>query len=208
MGLKLPLRVAGCGPGDPALVTPATRAAAQEAQCLAGAPRLLALFPEAPGERLVLAGLEPFLQALDERVGRIRVTVLVSGDPGLASLAGTLRRRFGAAALRLLPGVSSVQLAFAAAGLDWLDARFIRAHAVLPPWDPTWTRHPGPLAILAGAEGAAGLAAELARARNGAVWRCERLGLPGQRVSRLQPAQLVREGCDPLSVLIVEGASV
>jgi precorrin-6y C5,15-methyltransferase (decarboxylating) CbiE subunit len=203
----IPCLVVGCGPGAPKLVTPQARCAAAQAELLAGAPRLLELFPESAAERLTYdRGLAPFLQDLAPHLGRKSVVVLVSGDPGLASLAGTLARRFPEVPFRRLPGLSSVQLAFAEAGLDWIDARILRVHATLPDWDPSWTGHAGPFALLAGAPGAAGFAADLARCLGrGHLWRCQRLGLEGQSVERLTPEQLCAEGCHPLSVLIVEG---
>jgi precorrin-6y C5,15-methyltransferase (decarboxylating) CbiE subunit len=203
----IPCLVVGCGPGAPELVTPQVRGAAAEAQLLAGAARLLGLFPESTAEHLTYdSGLGTFLQELAPHLGRKAVVVLVSGDPGLASLAGTLARRFPEIPFRRLPGLSSVQLAFAEVGLDWIDARILRAHGTLPNWDPSWTGHAGPFALLAGAAGAAGFAADLAR-RLGRehLWRCQRLGLSGQSVDRLTPKRLSAEGCDPLSVIILEG---
>ncbi|HWQ09702.1 MAG TPA: precorrin-6y C5,15-methyltransferase (decarboxylating) subunit CbiE [Holophaga sp.] len=206
MGL-IPCILSGCGPGAPDLVTPQVRRAALEASLLAGAPRLLDLFPESQAERLPYdQGLSTFLEVLAVHLGRKPVTVLVSGDPGIASLAGTLERRFPHLPFRRLPGISSLQLAFAEAGLDWMEARMIRAHGSLPPWEETWNTHRGPFGILAGAEDSATFTAELAtRLGRSRIWRCERLGLGDQRVTRLTPAELAREGCDPLSVLIVEG---
>lgn len=203
----MPCLVAGCGPGAPALVTPQVHAAACGADLLAGVPRLLDLFPESPAERLPYdAGLGAFLEALEPHLGRKAVTVLVTGDPGLASLAGTLARRFPHQPFRRLPGISSIQLAFAEAGLNHLDACILRAHGTLPAWDEAWTGHRGPFALLAGAPEAPAFAAELARRLDRpAVWRCERLSLPDQRVARLSPERLAAEVCDPLSVLIVEG---
>lgn len=205
---ELSVLVAGCGPGAPELVTPQVRQAAREAELLAGVPRLLDLFPESPAERLPYdQGLAPFLEALAPHLGRRRVVVLVTGDPGLASLAATLARRFPGQPFRRLAGLSSVQLAFAEAGLDWMEARILRAHGTLPTWSADWEAHRGPFALLAGAEGAAAFAADLAlRLHRPAIWRCERLGTDGQSVSRLAPEALRAEGCDPLSVLIVEGA--
>lgn len=210
MGLNShPCLIAGCGPGAPDLVTPQVRRAATEAAVLAGVPRLLDLFPESPALRLPYdRGLGAFLEALEPHLGQRPVTVLVTGDPGIASLAGTLARRFPQQPFRRLPGLSSVQLAFAEAGLDHLHARLIRAHGQIPAWDPTWEAHPGPFAILAGAPEAPAFAADLAqRLGRPRIWRCERLSLPDQRIGALDPASLAAEGCDPLSVLIVEGVN-
>jgi precorrin-6y C5,15-methyltransferase (decarboxylating) CbiE subunit len=208
MGL-IPCLVAGCGPGSADLVTPQVRAAVRNLELLAGTPRLLALFPECRAERLGYDhSLAEFLDRLAPHLGRRATGVLVSGDPGLASLAGTLARRFPDIPFRRLPGISSLQLAFAEAGLDWQEARILRGHGSLPAWDPAWDRDPGPVALLAGAPGVPAFAADLAlRLGRGHIWRCERLGLPGQTVTRLSPAALAAEGCDPLSILILEGVN-
>jgi precorrin-6y C5,15-methyltransferase (decarboxylating) CbiE subunit len=207
MGLT-PCVVAGCGPGAPGLVTPQVRAAALDCQVLAGAPRLLDLFPESRAERLACRdGLEPFLAALAPHLGRRPVTVLVTGDPGIASLAGSLVRHFPDQPFRRLPGISSVQAAFAAAGLDHQDACLVRAHGRLPAWESSWDAHRGPFAVLMGHPGAPAFAARLARRLDrGHLWRCERLSLPDQRIERLTPAALAAGGCHPLCVVIVEGA--
>ncbi len=206
--VMIPVLIAGCGPGTSEFVTPQVRQAARGAELLAGVPRLLDLFPESPAERLAYdQGLAAFLEALAPHLGRRRVVVLVTGDPGIASLATTLARRFPEQRFRRLAGISSVQLAFCETNLDWMEARILRAHGTLPMWDSAWETHRGPFALLAGVEGAAAFAADLAlRLDRPAIWRCERLGLAGQSVSRLAPEALRDEGCDPLSVLIVEGA--
>ncbi len=203
----IPCVVAGCGPGALRWVTPEVRQAASACELLAGAPTLLELFPESPAERLAYdQGLTAFLEALRLHLGQRRVTVLVSGDPGLASLATTLARHFPDQPFRRLPGLSSVQVAFAECGLDHSEACILRAHQNLPPWDPRWEGHQGPFAVLTGHPEAPSYTAALAR-RLGRpwIWRCERLGRPNERVERLSPERLDQEGCDASSVLIVEG---
>ena len=143
--------IAGCGPGAPELITPQVRRAALNAEVLAGTARLLDLFPEYRG--LIVSydqGLESFLEQLAPHLGKKRVVVLVTGDPGIASLATTLNRRLPEIPFKRMAGLSSIQLAFAACGLDWMDARIIRAHGRIPEWDDTWEKHTGPFAILAG----------------------------------------------------------
>ncbi len=207
MGM-MPCIVAGCGPGNPHLITPQVRLAVEDAEVLAGTTRLLDLFPKAPGERVAYEhDLSAFLENLAPHLGRKAVVVLVSGDPGLASLAGTLARHFKGIPFQRLPGISSLQMAFAEAGLDWMDAWILRGHSTLPPWNPAWEGHAGPFAILTGDPGAPTFIANLARRLGrSALWRCERLGLEGQTITRLDPTRLETEGCDPLSVLIIEGA--
>src|ERR687893_393784 len=60
---------------------------------------------------------------LSEGLGRIEeaegpVAVLASGDPGFFGIVRLLGERFGAENLRVFPGVSSVGLAYARAGLS------------------------------------------------------------------------------------------
>jgi precorrin-6y C5,15-methyltransferase (decarboxylating) CbiE subunit len=57
------------------------------------------------------------------------VGVLVSGDPGIFSLARLVRKKFGSSSCKTVPGISSLQVAFARIGLDWADARVISSHA-------------------------------------------------------------------------------
>ena len=56
------------------------------------------------------------------------VVVLASGDPGFFGIVRLLGGRFGRENLRILPGLSSVALAFARAGLSWDDAVTVSAH--------------------------------------------------------------------------------
>ena len=58
---------------------------------------------------------------------------MVSGDPGYYSLLETFRRELPSARLRVIPGISSFQLAFARIGLPWQTARLLSAHGRKPP---------------------------------------------------------------------------
>ena len=50
----IPIVIVGCGPGSPEYLTAAAIRAVQEAEVLVGAQRLLDLFPEHPGERILM----------------------------------------------------------------------------------------------------------------------------------------------------------
>ena len=88
-------------------------------------------------------------QIAARRAAGRRVAVLVSGDPGLYSLAQNVVRRFGREHCEVVPAVSSVQVAFARLGLDWADARILSAHGRTPDnrgrraWPGRQDRHPG-----------------------------------------------------------------
>lgn len=197
--------IAGCGPGAPELITPQVRRAALNAEVLAGTERLLDCFPEYRG--LVVPydqGLEPFLGQLAPHLSQKRVVVLVTGDPGIASLATTLSKRFPDIPFKRMAGLSSIQLAFAACGLDWMDARIIRAHGSLPDWDPSWETHPGPFAILAGHAEAQHLALKLCeKTGRKTLYLCERLSLSDECVKVLTPEGFRETTIDPLSVIII-----
>jgi cobalt-precorrin-7 (C5)-methyltransferase len=127
-----PIVIVGCGPGSPDYLTPGAVRAVQEAEVLVGARRLLELFPDHPGERIVMeAHTERVLAAIAQRPDK-RIAVLVTGDPGLASLAQPILKRFGRIRCRVIPGISSLQAAFARLGLDWLGVRIIDAHGKDP----------------------------------------------------------------------------
>jgi precorrin-6B C5,15-methyltransferase / cobalt-precorrin-6B C5,C15-methyltransferase len=85
------------------------------ATAIAGSPRQLALLPELPARRVPLPS--PLLPNLDELVQQNPgLCILASGDPTLHGIGATLTRRLGAAAVRIVPGVSSVALACARLG--------------------------------------------------------------------------------------------
>jgi len=65
------------------------------------------------------------LAALDKK---LECAVLLRGDCGLHSLAKGLQARLPAGVCRRVPGLSSVQVACAAFGLDWERARIRSAH--------------------------------------------------------------------------------
>ncbi|OLT44580.1 precorrin-6Y methyltransferase [Saccharomonospora sp. CUA-673] len=94
-----------------------TRAELETCDVLLGGPRQLDLVPDGPYEKR--GWPSPLLPALDDVLAELegrRVVVLASGDPLLSGIGGTLVRRLGADAVRIVPAVSSVTLARARLG--------------------------------------------------------------------------------------------
>ncbi|MDX2694134.1 precorrin-6y C5,15-methyltransferase (decarboxylating) subunit CbiE [Streptomyces ipomoeae] len=120
------ISVIGTGTGAP--LPPDAEAVLAEAALVVGGRRHLeaARLPEA-AERVVLGPLAPALDVIEKYMGE-RVVVLASGDPGFFGIVRALAERFGADALDVRPGVSSVATAFARLGLTWDDAVVVSAH--------------------------------------------------------------------------------
>lgn len=199
------ITIVGCGPGARECVTLEALEAVRQADMLIGAQRLLDLFPEASGSRIVARGsIDEVSAAISKNQGQ-RIAVLVTGDPGIASLARLILERFGRDVCRVIPGVSAVQVAFARLGLDWTGARILSAHGGLPRTDFTTLRAEDRIAILTGSPDASAWAASLAEFL-GSSWKvflAENLTLPGEAVREISPAELRRTPCAGLSILIL-----
>lgn len=187
---KKKIIVVGCGPGALDYITPAAADAAAEADVLIVSPRLKDLFPESSAERIdsgtdVAAILEVMASRRDQG---LRVVLLAMGDPGIFSLAKPVIDRFGRENCEVIPGISSVQVAFARFGLDWQDARIISAHLSEPERTADSLRAVGKIAVLGGRESDPAEAAAILREELGDGWRlflCEDLTLPGERIREI-----------------------
>jgi cobalt-precorrin-7 (C5)-methyltransferase len=190
MGSELhPITIVGCGPGSPEYLTTAAIRAVQEAEVLVGARLLLDLFPAHPGERIMMeAHTEKVLAAIAERPDK-RIAVLVTGDPGLASLAQPILKRFGRSRCRVIPGISSLQAAFARLGLDWMSARIIDAHGKDPSFHLKTLEGIDKIAVLGGRkESLTWLLQETsALGEDFSLWACEDLTLETERIRELDP---------------------
>jgi len=187
------ITIVGCGPGTAGYLTEAGRRAIADASVLAGASGLLDNFASPDHERICFGGqdglnMDGLLSAVSERVGKARIAILVSGDPGLGSLARPVLKRFGKDACEVIPGISSVQLAFARLGLDWTDARIISAHREIPDISASDLLPFGIVAILGGHRRAQAWIADLAGAfGDGRVLVvCQDLSLPGESIQKIQ----------------------
>lgn len=204
-GKKL-ITIIGCGPGSAANLTEEAVRCAGEADALIGSQRLLDLFPRFRGEKIVEGvNIEKVIREIEARRGTGNVAVLVSGDPGMCSLARPVIRHFGAASCRVVPGISSVQLAFARVGLDWYGAKIVSAHAADPSADFSSYLNEDKIAVLGGrAESAAWvrrLAASLGAGR--VMYVCENLGLPEEKIVTANPEELDGAAVGSLAVFLL-----
>ena len=128
-GSKPLITVVSCGPGGAEFLTDAARSAVASSEVIAGTPRLFQLFPDSKAEQIPMAGgVENLLDRIEPLTANKRVSVLVSGDAGLHSLAKGVRQRFGRDHCRTIPGISSVQVACARLNIPWQNAEVINVH--------------------------------------------------------------------------------
>jgi precorrin-6Y C5,15-methyltransferase (decarboxylating) len=120
--------VIGIGDDGAAGLPEGVRQVVETADVLAGGDRQLAFFPDFSGERWrVQGGLRDLADRIRSAEGR-RVAVLASGDPLFYGIGSYLAKVLGPDAVTVVPAVSSVQLAFARAGVGWQDAAILSVH--------------------------------------------------------------------------------
>jgi precorrin-6Y C5,15-methyltransferase (decarboxylating) len=153
----------------------------EDAALVAGGGRHLEMLGVGRGRTVVLKGdLSEALDRIEDADGP--VVVLASGDPGFFGILRLLAGRFGRENVRVLPGLSSVALAFARAGLSWDDAVTVSAHGRDPRRAANVCRAHPKVAVLTSPDFGP---AELAGTLEGIGRRlvvAEKLGQPGERV--------------------------
>jgi precorrin-6y C5,15-methyltransferase (decarboxylating) CbiE subunit len=198
--------ICGCGPGSSDYLTPAVHREVAGAAVLVGAKRLLDLFPASGAEKIMVgADIEGILMIIESCWQRQQVVVLVTGDPGISSLAQPVIKRFGRDACFVMPGISSVQVAFARLGLDWADAKIIDAHGKNPGYDPGELGKARKLAVLGGRQEASAWVQSCCR-RWGDDYRlfcCENLSLPGERIREATPEDLDDSALSSLTIFLL-----
>jgi cobalt-precorrin-7 (C5)-methyltransferase len=201
------IAIVGCGPGSAQYLTEAARQAVAGAEVLVGSRRLLELFADHGGQRIVVGSeIAAVVDAVDQKhaAGRT-VAVLVSGDPGLYSLAARIVERFGRERCAVVAGISSVQVAFARLGLDWADARIASAHAQLPEIAAEELLRLDKIAILGGTREGLRWSAQAAGVveASHAAFLCENLTLADERIRSLSPEELASTDASSLAIVLL-----
>lgn len=121
--------IIGIGSGTEDYLLPIARKEIESSDCLIGGRRALRLFQPLHKEEQLLVGdfeqVIPFL--LKERENK-KISILVSGDPGLYSFLGMISQVLKKEDYVIIPGVSTVQIAFAKIGERWEDATLLSIH--------------------------------------------------------------------------------
>ncbi len=210
------LEVIGSDAGGLASLPPAAAALVRQADLLAAPARLLpglrqALAEEPKPPELVASDRpEQLFPQLEGALAAGRAVVLLaSGDPLWFGIGRLLLGRFPPECLRFHPAPSSLQLAFARLGRPWQDAEWLSLHGRDPePLAARLQQRPAALAVLTdpsrgGAEEVRRILAASGLEAAYAVWLCERLGHPEERVLRLAPRAGLPADLDPLHLVLL-----
>jgi precorrin-6y C5,15-methyltransferase (decarboxylating) CbiE subunit len=101
----------------------------KDADVLVGSRRLLSLFQNSEAVKYTLnRNYKQLITRIISLSKNKSVVVLVSGDPGFFSYAKLIVDKAGIENCEVVPGISSVQLAFARIGRTWNDACFMSLH--------------------------------------------------------------------------------
>lgn len=145
------LAIAGLGPGDDLMVTPAVTAALAEATDVVGYIPYVARIAPRPGLTLHPSDnrveLDRACAALEMTAAGHKVVVVSSGDPGVFAMASAVfealegRENWQALDIRVLPGITAMLAAAAAAGAPLgHDFCCINLSDNLKPWEVIETR--------------------------------------------------------------------
>lgn len=123
------ITLAGTGMGQKASMLPEALAAIEDADILIGGERNLEPWADLGKEHFIVRNnLQEMIAFLKDNFQERKITVLVSGDPGFYSLLPYISRHFHRKNLKVIPGISSMQMAFAKVGISWHDAILLNLH--------------------------------------------------------------------------------
>ena len=200
-----PITIVGCGPGSPDYLNFATHNAVTHAEVLVGAMHLLQLFPNYSGQQIEVQGtMSAVLDQLEPLLNK-QICVLVSGDSGLFSLAQLVIKRFGREHCKVIPGISSVQLAFARLALSWSSALMISAHGRTPQQTTVELATYDRIALLAGDKDAIVWTADRLTELGDdyLVVSCENLTLADETIRKFETGEALRQASFPSRTILL-----
>lgn len=170
-----------------------------------GSERLLDLFPDFKGEKMVI---NHNLSGMVERLNKVDgdVVVLASGDPLFFGVGRYLMRNLSSKKLEFIPNVTSVQFAFAKIKEPWDDSIFVSVHGRGIPEAVDRILANDKAAVLTDEKNTPEKIAQemIKRGRDGYdAWLCENLGASDEQITKTDVKGLLKIEASPLNVLIL-----
>lgn len=201
--------VVGIGPGHPDYLPPVAKRAIRSAHVLIGSRRALATFGKENQRQIVISGqLAEVTEVINKYKLTAKIAVLVSGDPGFYSLVPYLLQHLPPEDMEIIPGLSSMQVAFCRIKTVWQDADLLSLHGRSFESIRTILTKPGKVGFLTDPEHTpAHIADYLLKAGwpNCPVYLCEKLSYPDERIVCTDLASTIGEQGFSHSVMVVLG---
>lgn len=202
--------VAGIGPGAKEYVVPMAMQAIQTAKVLVGGNRALAEFANDTQQTFAIkADINAVMEFIQEKLLEHDVVVMVSGDPGYYSLLSAIRKHFPLKQISVIPGLSSMQTAFAKIALPWQNARLLSFHGRVPK-DEDLKYYPGRIIGMLtdnkfNSNAIATYLIERGWDKQSTAYICSRISYPDEKIVSLTLDEAQTKECASHCVMIVEG---
>lgn len=125
------IKIVGIGPGSKDYILPVAKKEIENAKILIGGKRALNDFANVNQKTFPITkdidGVINFIKNANEDV-----IVMVSGDPGYYSFLDTIKKNFDDNEILVIPGLSSIQIAFSRLNLPWHNAKLLSFHGRIP----------------------------------------------------------------------------
>ena len=198
--------VVGIGMGSRDTLTFEADAALRECDCMIGARRMLEATSDYGKPGFARIAPDNIVECMDAHPEYRRFAVVMSGDSGFYSGTKKLVPMLKTDQVRVIPGLSSMQVLCAKCHTSWDDARAVSLHGREGSIVPELRRWGKVFALMDGADAVKRICADLIASGMGDSRVCvgERLSYPDERLIRGTADELAEHECAPLSAILVE----
>ncbi|ADY56076.1 precorrin-6Y C5,15-methyltransferase (decarboxylating), CbiT subunit [Syntrophobotulus glycolicus DSM 8271] len=121
------LHIIGMGPGEKHWLPPIIEEVVETCDLLLGNAKYRNVFSHKPKAKYIFSGSPvQTIELLKNNIGNYReIGLLVSGDPGFFGLIPLVKEEFPDQEMTVYPGISTLQMMFARAGIPWNNAVYI-----------------------------------------------------------------------------------
>ena len=198
--------VVGIGMGARGTLTYEADEALRSCECMIGAKRMLEAVADYGRPGYAEIAPKKIVDCMDAHPEYRRFAVVMSGDSGFYSGTKKLLPLLSGDRVRVVPGLSSMQVLCARAGVSWDDARAMSLHGRAGSAVPELKKWGKVFALMDGSDAVKRVCLDLCDAGMGdaRVWVGERLSYPDEKITRGDAASLVDYECAPLSAILLE----
>jgi precorrin-2/cobalt-factor-2 C20-methyltransferase len=201
------LSIVGVGPSDKKYIYPLVLEEIKSADIIAGSPKILNRFEYLKKDKIEYElEFDTWIKKVEKAIKGSKVVVLVSGDPGFYSLSTLVVNYFKPEIPKILPGISTLQMAYARIGKNWnnvkvasLHGRNIDIERVLAEDDE--------IVVLMDSKSSdrniGKILCDLGYSKRG-IYVCSNLGYRNEEICHIDASELAGKNVCPNSILIIE----